>query len=231
MLPTALDGPRPSRLVSQLLDLEGQSGWCPVSAPQDVTAFVLHNYRFKHTNETYPVCRCTTNLKCSAEALFKYLVQDITTTLPKWSRDIETCEELARLSTSERILLVRTHAPLLYSLCVAPREDLFYVHADQGQLIEVSEFEPDFHYPIAKGAVRSQMHFASKRIVPVVENTGYTSCRYEVMWSYDAKGAISSWLPRWVSFKMVHDHMKNECERLINVWSHQTEDSMDQLDP
>ena len=159
------DDARAARLLAQLVAIEGHPDWRPCRGPRGVSALMLDRFSFGRT--AYPVFRCVVTLSISAADLFKFLVDDVTETLPAWSRDIDACDELERLSPSERILLVRTYAPWYAKLaCVAPREDLFYVHANGSTFVEVSEVEETSRFgPAAPGAVRSLMHFASKRII------------------------------------------------------------------
>ena len=62
----------------------------------------------------------------------------------------------------------------------------------------------------ARGSVRSHMHFASKHIHPRADG----GCRYDVIWQYDPRGAMSRLLPRAIGVRAVHAHMKDECLRL-----------------
>ena len=107
-------------------------------------------------------------------------------------------------------MLVRTVAgvPL-----VAAREDLFYVHRGEGpdgSFYEVSAVTEWPEIPIAAGALRSRMYFASKRIHTLAGG----GCRYDVMWQYDPMGLLSKRLPRAVAVASVHNHMKDECVEL-----------------
>lgn len=196
---------RRSRLRRRLEQLEADRRWSPTSAPASVDAWQLAAPELP-----YPVVRCTTELSCPAAVLMAFLVDDVTRTLPSWSRDIDTCVEIKRLSADERVLLVRTTSPIPL---VAAREDLFYVLRGQdedGAFFEVSEVTDEVSVPVARGAVRSRMHFASKHIHP--RSSG--GCRYELMWQYDPMGSMSRLLPRSVGVSAVHAHMKDECCRL-----------------
>ena len=196
---------RRQRLRARLAKFVADTKWRRVHGPTDVEAMVLD-----HTDVVYPVVRCITQLGCPAAELMRFLVDDVTETLPTWSRNIVACEEIERISDDERILLVRTvvRVPL-----VAAREDLFYVHRGEGRdglSYEVSEVTEWPEVPIAAGALRSHMYFASKRIYPA-EGGG---CRYDVMWQYDPMGLLSKRLLRAVAIASVHNHMKDECVKL-----------------
>lgn len=196
---------RRKRLRARLAELVADTRWRRVRGPTDVEAMVL-----EHTGMVYPVVRCITKLGCSAAELMRFLVYDVTETLPTWSRNIVACEEIERISDDERILLIRTvvRVPL-----VAAREDLFYVHRGEdpdGLFYEVSEVTERPEVPIAPGALRSRMYFASKRIHPV--EGGH--CRYDAMWQYDPMGLLSKRLLRTVAVASVHNHMKDECVKL-----------------
>lgn len=194
------------RLRARLAELVADTRWRRVGGPMDVEAMVLD-----HAGEVYPVVRCITELGCPAVRLMRLLVDDVTETLPKWSRNIVACEEIERISDNERILLVRTVAAVPL---VASREDVFYVHrgeSSDGLFYEVSEVTERPEIPIARGALRSHMYFASKRIDPIEERAG---CRYDVMWQYDPMGLLSKRLLRAVAISSVHNHMKDECVKL-----------------
>ncbi len=196
---------RPTRLRRRLDQLEADERWTQSSAPAGVDA-----RRLATPDVLYPVVRCVTSLSCSAEVLMTFLVDEITRTLPSWSRDIDACEEIQRLSPDERVVLVRTTSPIPL---VAAREDLFYVHRGQdpdGALYEVSEVTDEVRVPVARGAVRSRMYFASKHIHPRTDG----GCRYDVIWQYDPMGSMSRVMPRSIGVHAVHAHMKDECRRL-----------------
>ena len=196
---------RPHRLRRRLQELETDPRWKRVAAPTPIEASRLHGPEL-----AYPIVRCITELSCPAAELMTFLVDEITRTLPSWSRDIEVCEEIARLSADERVLLIRTTSPIPL---VAAREDLFYVHRGEdpgGSFYEVSEVTEEVPVPVAHGALRSRMHFASKHIHPRPEG----GCRYDVMWQYDPMGAMSRFLPRAIGVHAIHAHMKDECRRL-----------------
>ena len=198
-----MSGNRKQRLRRRMDTFMDDRGWRMVPGPERVESCVLD-----HCELAYPAVRCVTDLACPADELMRFLVDHVTETLPRWSRDIVACEELERLAADERILLVRTRSPVPF---VAAREDLFYVHRGQdedGAFFEVSEL-CEHPTPVTPGAVRSHMHFASKHIHPRAEG-----CRYEVVWQYDPMGWLSRLLPRSVGVAAVHDHMKDECRRL-----------------
>jgi hypothetical protein len=196
---------RKLRLRRRLAELEEDQRWRAVRGPAEVTCMVLDA-----SDLAYPVVRSVAALGCSVAELMAFLVDEITDTLPTWSRDIQACEEIERLGADERVLLVRTAAPVPL---VAAREDLFYVHRGDdgdGSSYEVSEVIEQSAVPIAPGAVRSRMHFAAKHVHPRAGG----GCRYDVMWQYDPMGWLSRVLPRAVCVASVHDHMKDECRRL-----------------
>ncbi|MBX2800754.1 MAG: hypothetical protein KTR31_23940 [Myxococcales bacterium] len=198
------DPRRAARLRNRLEHLEAHPRWVGVVAPEGVAASVL-----SAADVAFPVVRCVTELGCPAAHLMAFLVDDITQTLPAWSRDIDACSEVERLSPDERILLVRTRGPLPV---VWDREDLFYAHRGQhgDSFYEVSEVTDEVDVPVARGAVRSHLHFASKRIVGLSRG----GCRYEAMWQYDMRGCLGALLPLRMAVSLVHDHLKDECVRL-----------------
>lgn len=194
-----------SSLLERLKTFENRTDWKTSSAPPNVEALVLDTPEL-----AYPIVRCRVLLGCQPHVLHAFLVTDVTHTLKEWSRDIDECSELERVSDSERILLIRTRAPVPL---IAAREDVFYQHECQleGACIEVSQVI-DRPEPLpAKGSVRSEMHFASKRIVPHEKG-----CHYDVMWQYDPSGWMTKLLPIRVVLHSIHDHLKNECVRLLN---------------
>ena len=69
------------RLRARLAKLVADTRWRRVRDPMDVEAMVLD-----HADEVYPVVRCITELGCPAARLMRFLVDDVTETLPTWSR-------------------------------------------------------------------------------------------------------------------------------------------------
>lgn len=196
--------PDKDALLRRLAELESDPRWRAVKSPPHV-----ESWRLDHDALPYPVVRCAVELGCPAAELMAFLVDDITETLPAWSRDIDACDEIERISPDERILLVRTRGPVRI---IAAREDLFYVHrgeAQPGDFYEVSVVVDTPAVPIAPGAVRSHMYFASKRI-----RSRPSGCFYEVLWQYDPRGLMAKLLPRSVTVAAVHNHMKDECLKL-----------------
>lgn len=192
-----------SSLLDALKTFENRTDWKTSTAPPNVEAYVLNTPEL-----AYPIVRCRVVLGCRPELLNAFLVTDVTRTLKEWSRDIDECSELERISESERILLVRTHAPVPL---IAAREDVFYQleYRLDGAFIEVSQVVDRSDPAPAKGSVRSVMHFASKRMTPHEKG-----CQYDVMWQYDPSGWMTKLLPTSIVLHSIHDHLKNECVRL-----------------
>lgn len=192
-------------VCQRLSSIRARTDWRSVRAPRHVEAWTLSTLDL-----AYPWVRCRIRLACPAQELMAFLVEDITDTLPNWSRDIETCEEIERLADDERILLIRTRGPFWP---IAAREDLFYVLRGQlgdGGFFEASRAIERAEPVPAPGAVRSTMHFAYKYIQPSAGG-----CCYDVGWQYDPMGLMSRILPRRIVVRAVHDHLRDECRRLL----------------
>jgi hypothetical protein len=211
--PMNLQHPSPADLHAlrqALLDrhraLQQSVGWVAKPAAEGVRAAILHP-----ADGSISVVQAQSELPCTAQALFDYLVHDIDRSCREWNdvmiysgriRDYGEGFELSRIISEGNL--------------VADREDVFLrctLTLDDGSLLELSkgvgtEVEPVYN-GISRYTQRSLMHFASKEIRPLPGGR----CHYQTFWHYDPAGWLSKLLPRkWLGSmilgNLVHEHQK-----------------------
>ena len=181
--------------------------------------------KIMYVDNMIPIVYCKSIIQCSPEALFDYLVHDISNTCHEWNDLMYHSSTLHEFKTDTNII-ARISTIISNGSPVCDREDVFMHICDKTQ-DKKSYFELSFGIDentiplnISNKAinpnklVRSDMHFAAKKIT-FNEN----GCEYITIWHYDPMGWLSKILPRKILGNIILKNLVHEHEKIINKYS------------
>jgi hypothetical protein len=162
------------------------------------------------------IVRAESKVKCAAKVLFDYLVTDIDKTCKEWNDVMLYSGIVKKYNETTEISRIISEGNI-----VADREDVFIrcvKRGENGTLYEFSKGFDETFIPIdtsiSKYTVRSQMHFASKEIVPINAN----ECWYKTIWHYDPAGRLSQFFPKKWLGDMILKNLIHEHQKLANIF-------------
>ena len=180
--------------------------------------------KIMYVDNMIPIVYCKSIIQCSPEALFNYLVHDISNTCHEWNDLMYHSSTLHEFEIDNNII-ARISTIISNGSPVCDREDVFMHICDKTQ-DKKSYFELSFGIDentiplnISNKAinpnklVRSDMHFAAKKIT-FNEN----GCEYITIWHYDPMGWLSKILPRKILGNIILKNLVHEHQKIINKY-------------
>lgn len=176
----------------------------------------IKNWMRHPADGSISIVRAESTIACSAKRLFDYLVTDIDQTCKEWNDVMIYSGSIKQFGEGFELSRIISEGHM-----VADREDVFLrctVKQDNGSLIEVSrgfgeEVEP-VYTGISSYTQRSLMHFASKEISPIDDD----SCLYQTIWHYDPAGWLSRLMPRKMLGRIILKNLIHEHQKLAEIF-------------
>jgi len=164
----------------------------------------------------FPVVYAKSEIACSSEKLFDYLVYQLSSTCHEWNDVMYYSEVLHRFNDWALI-----GAGLNNGKPIADREDMFLQIVDKLEnqtLMEMSVGFDESQIPLTgkakRSVVRGKMYFCSKTI----KSTDNSSCEYVTVWHYDPAGWASKLLPKRMLGNIVLKNLVHEHQQLRKIF-------------
>ena len=200
----------------KLSELLNNDNWIDKNIVNNIDSKIMY------VDNMIPIVYCKSIIQCSHEALFDYLVHDISNTCHEWSDLMYHCSTLHEFEIDNNII-ARISTIISNGSPVWDREDVFMHICDKTQdkqsyfELSIGIDENTIPLNISNKAinpnklVRSDMHFAAKKI-----SFNENGCEYITIWHYDPMGWLSKYLPRKILGNIILKNLVHEHQKIIN---------------